>query len=278
MGKLSSFLPNKKAANLPKPVSKALCIKEKEHGVNILIAEDSPMIQMLHHELMKQWGYEYDLASNGLEAVNYARKNNGKYDLCLMDVDMPVMNGIEATQIIRKTTTYFPILALTANYDYKKACYEVGIDDFAEKPCLPGDLLAKINELVVKSYNFSANQNDVNITEVRPVDQKHAQELRELKKQNLIKIKFDDISGAEVVIHENIINKIVEDFNIKKQFVSTFLNRNPDKPTKCILFANNCRMPQVFLDDDDYANELRIENDEAKKCPEMILKKIKKDT
>ena len=105
-----------------------------------------------------------------------------------------------------------------------------------------------------------------------PMDQQHAQELRELKKQDLIKVKFDDISGAEVVVHKNIINKIVQDFNIKKQFVSTFLNRNPDKPTKCILFGNNCRMPQVYLESVDYDNELQLENEEVKKCSEMILK------
>jgi CheY-like chemotaxis protein len=70
--------------------------------VNILIAEDNLVIQMLQTELMENWGYTYDLASNDLEAVEYAKKNNGKYDLCLMDVDMPKMNGVEATTIIRK--------------------------------------------------------------------------------------------------------------------------------------------------------------------------------
>lgn len=109
------------------------------------------------------------------------------------------------------------------------------------------------------------------------MDQKHARELRDLKKQDLIKIKFDDVSGAEVVVHKNIINKIVEDFNIKGQFVSTFLNRNPERPTKCVLFSNNCRMPQVYLDDGDFERELQLENEEVKKHPEMMLKKEKDD-
>ena len=245
--------------------------------MNILIAEDTPVIQMILRELMGNWGYNFDMASNGQKAVDLAQKNNGKYDLCLMDVEMPKMNGIEATKIIRKTTKYFPILALTSNGSYKQECYEAGVDDFALKPCLREDLLTRIKKLSVKVYKLITKPDGLDITEEMPVDKKHAEELIELKKQNLIKIKFDDISGAEVVIHENIINKIVEDFNIKKQFVSTFLNRNPDKPTKCILFGNNCRMPQVYLNDEDYANELRIENNEAKKCLEMILK-IEKDT
>lgn len=118
--------------------------------MNILIAEDNQIIQMLLSELMSNWGYDFDMASNGIEAVEFAQKNNGKYDFCLMDVEMPKMNGIEATKIIRKTTNYFPIMAHTANNDYKKACFEAGMDDFVLKSCLPGDLFAKINELLSK--------------------------------------------------------------------------------------------------------------------------------
>ncbi len=116
--------------------------------MNILIAEDNPIIQMFYSELMSDWGYDFDMASNGIEAVEFVQKNNGKYDFCLMDVEMPKMNGIEATKIIRKTANYFPIMASTANNDYKKACFEAGMDDFALKPCLPDDLFTKINELL----------------------------------------------------------------------------------------------------------------------------------
>jgi CheY-like chemotaxis protein len=137
-------------------LSSTLCKKEKE--VNILIAEDNQIIQMLLTELMSNWGYDFDMASNGIEAVEFAQKNNGKYDFCLMDVEMPKMNGIEATKIIRKTTTYFPIMAYTAkaNNDYKKACFEAGMDDFALKPYLPDDLFAKINKLSACRYRLES--------------------------------------------------------------------------------------------------------------------------
>ncbi|TAN68544.1 MAG: response regulator [Methylobacter sp.] len=123
---------------------------QKGKQVNVLIVEDNLFIQMLYSELMSNWGYDFDMASNGIEAVEFAQKNNGKYDFCLMDVEMPKMNGIEATKIIRKTTTYFPIMAYTANKEYKKACFEAGMDDFALKPYLPDDLLSKINELLAR--------------------------------------------------------------------------------------------------------------------------------
>jgi len=117
--------------------------------VNILIAEDNQIIQMLYSELMSSWGYDFDMASNGIEAVEFAQKNNGKYGFCLMDVEMPKMNGIEATKIIRRTTNYFPIVACSTNNNYKKACLNAGMDDFALKPYLPDDLFAKINELSI---------------------------------------------------------------------------------------------------------------------------------
>jgi len=91
---------------------------------------------------------------------------------------MPDMNGIEAVKIIRKTVDYFPIMAYTSNLDYKKVCYDVGMDDFAIKPCRPGDLFARINKQSVKLYKFITKPNGLVITELMPVNQKHAQEIK----------------------------------------------------------------------------------------------------
>ena len=161
---------------------------------------------------------------------------------------------------------------LKAFLNPKRLLYRQLISSFMIKFLCNVEVYKTINEVTVKSETMIFKDNLVEIKKEMPMDQQHAQELRELKKQNLIKVKFDDISGAEVVVHKNIINKIVQDFNIKKQFVSTFLNRNPEKPTKCVLFGNNCRMPQVYLENEEYESELKKENEEVKKCPEMILK------
>ncbi len=251
----------------------ALCEKEKE--VNILIAEDSPIIQMLHSKLMSSWGYNFDMASDGLEAVEFAQKNKGKYDLCLMDIEMPKMNGIEATKIIRKTVKYFPIMAFTSNYDYEKVCYEVGMDDFAGKPCLPNDLFAKINEITVKSFKLATKPNIFRITEVMPVDQQHAQELKKLKNQGLIKMRLDGPDERDVIAHKNVPNKISHDFNVMKHLMTEFLNRDPDRPTLCDLYrgSKNCII-ETFIDEDDYQDKLKAEDE---KMDAYLTKHYKSD-
>lgn len=249
----------------------AFTLRKKEKEVNILIAEDSPILQMLHRKLMEKWGYDYDMASNGLETVEYAKKNNGKYDLCIMDVEMPVMNGIEATKIIRKTVNYFPILALTANDEYKKECLAIGMDDFAVKPCSQDSLFAKISGLTVKSYKLTAKLNGFCITEVMPVDQQHAREIKKLKEKRLVKVSFG-ANVKDLILHENATNKISHDFNAKGHLMSVFLNHDPDKPTRCELYKEHCHITQTYLYDIDYDSESAQEKDEMEKYQTRTLK------
>lgn len=118
--------------------------------MNILIAEDHPILQLLNQKLMHNWGFDFDMASDGVEAVEYVQKNAGRYDLCIMDVEMPRMNGIEATKAIRRTGNYLPILVLTSDERYRAGCLAAGADEFAVKPCAPPVLLSKIRALTIK--------------------------------------------------------------------------------------------------------------------------------
>ena len=230
--------------------------------MNILIAEDSTIIQMMHRQRMKEWGYEVDIASDGAEAVEYALKNDGKYDFCLMDVEMPRLNGIEATKIIRKTARYFPILGYTSEKDYEQQCFEAGMDDFAIKPCPPEDLLARIRKLTIKLYKLISKPNAWEITEETPVDKQHAEELKKLKSQGLVKMRLDGPADNEVIAHENTPNKISYDFNIKRQLMTEFLNRDPERPTVCDLYRGekNC-IVETFVAEDDYQAMLNSEDE-----------------
>ena len=103
--------------------------------LEILIAEDNPVNQTLITMVMKKLGYQPVVAANGLKALQAL--NEKQYDLVLMDVQMPEMDGLEATQAIRSQLHYQPvIIAVTANAmnDDKETCLKAGMDDYTSKP------------------------------------------------------------------------------------------------------------------------------------------------
>ncbi len=118
--------------------------------MNLLIAEDDPSNRIILFLLMEYWGYNSDIASNGKDIVKLAKANEEQYDLCIMDLDMPIMEGFEVTKIIRRQLKYLPILAITANAELRHTYMKTGIDDILEKPYKPDALYVKINELTVK--------------------------------------------------------------------------------------------------------------------------------
>ncbi len=115
----------------------------------ILIAEDDPTNYMYLEIILKKIVKRIDHAMNGQEAVDLASKN--PYDLVLMDLDMPVMNGIIATKEIKQRFPDLPIIAQTAftsQNDQDKAI-EAGCDDFIKKPFKKADLIEMINKLMI---------------------------------------------------------------------------------------------------------------------------------
>jgi CheY-like chemotaxis protein len=77
---------------------------------------------------------------NGAEAVRLAKEKLGHYNFCIMDVSMPIMNGIEATRQIINTSKYFPILCYSADLEMRDHCLQAGMDDFILKLCAPETL------------------------------------------------------------------------------------------------------------------------------------------
>lgn len=104
-------------------------------GVRALVAEDNPLNQKLLGILLKQMDCVVDMAANGREAVDMAGKN--KYDVIFMDIQMPVMDGFQATELIRgKLNLTTPIIALTAKVfqEDQEKCASAGMNDFLAKP------------------------------------------------------------------------------------------------------------------------------------------------
>ena len=117
-------------------------LKTRFPGARILLVEDEPIAQEIARGLLEEINFSVDLANDGIEALECAQRVD--YDLILMDMQLPRMNGIEATQAIRRLPGHegTPILAMTANAfdDQRAACLASGMNDHIGKPVDPDKL------------------------------------------------------------------------------------------------------------------------------------------
>jgi CheY-like chemotaxis protein len=127
---------------------------EEKQTVKILLVEDNELNQKFAIAVIRKLGHELDIASNGRIGVDLFKSKS--FDLILMDIQMPEMNGIEATQAIRKIEAengkgaHIPIIAVTAfaMEQDKRNCMDAGMDDFIAKPYKPFELEQKISQFL----------------------------------------------------------------------------------------------------------------------------------
>jgi PAS domain S-box-containing protein len=155
LGKGSVFtfeLEFKKSSFIAIPDLEILEIRSEHTNIKVLVVEDMMLNQLLMKTLLDDFGFERDIASNGKIAIEKMKAN--QYDIILMDLQMPEMNGFEATDYIRNTIhSKIPIIALTADVttvDLEK-CKTFGMNDYIAKPIDEQLLYSKIINLVKKS-------------------------------------------------------------------------------------------------------------------------------
>jgi PAS domain S-box-containing protein len=124
---------------------------EGHRALRILIAEDNPVNQRLIRAIMDKHGLQCRLVANGRECVDALKSS--RFDLVLMDIQMPVMDGFQAASLIRQRETEkniprLPIVALTAHAfkEYRERYLQAGMDDYLVKPIVPQDLLQTIDK------------------------------------------------------------------------------------------------------------------------------------
>jgi signal transduction histidine kinase/ActR/RegA family two-component response regulator len=153
--RLSFLKAKKKYVKVEKPkekTDKPEIIPKSGNGKKVLVVEDNLVNQMLVIKVLQKQGYETDVAENGRQAINKFVKAD--YDIILMDLQMPEMDGYEATINIRKLKSYkkdVPIIAMTAHTikgEYER-CLGIGMNDYISKPFHPAELYEKIYALTV---------------------------------------------------------------------------------------------------------------------------------
>lgn len=121
-------------------------------SVNVLLVDDNPKYL---RDALPFYGYSVDVAVNGLEAISMLSKNPTKYDIVLLDVMMPEMNGFETLKNIRENeyTKFIPVIMITAVSEEQKIIsgLKSGADDYIVKPFILPNLLARIEALLRRS-------------------------------------------------------------------------------------------------------------------------------
>ena len=123
----------------------------------ILIVEDEPSIVTLIKYNLEKAGFLTDVVYNGEDAIKKTEEN--KFDLIVLDLMLPKMDGMEVCKTIRKNKNYIPILMLTAKDDEYDKIYglEMGADDYLTKPFSPKELIARINAILRRTEQRTEN-------------------------------------------------------------------------------------------------------------------------
>jgi CheY-like chemotaxis protein len=115
----------------------------------VLLVEDNEINQLVAGEVLRRAGFTVEIAGNGAEAFAAATRDGADFVMVLMDLQMPVMDGYEATRRIRAHgATGLPIIAVTAHAlaDERQKCLDAGMNGFLSKPFDPSDLIAIVQQ------------------------------------------------------------------------------------------------------------------------------------
>jgi len=217
LSKLQGIL-TKSANTTPQLIKKSLPVHIRKFDANILVTEDNIINQKLIKRILEEHGITVDLANNGLESLEKRRKNN--YDLLFMDIQMPVMDGVEATHEIRdyekdEEVPHVPIVALTA-YSLKgdrERFLGEGMDEYITKPIETTELLYILNKFLSnKAKTVSAEGKSEVSKEIKDVKEEPTSEVDLVKDEPVIdtSAKKKILIAKKFLLEGRVLTKVID--------------------------------------------------------------------
>lgn len=195
-------------------------IKRERGRFRILLAEDNFINQKVAIRILNDAGYYVDSVMNGIQAIEAVRKRN--YDLVLMDVQMPEMDGFTATSVIRKINSdksQVPIIAITAHalMGDKEKCLNAGMNDYISKPISSEKIIALLDKwLKIKSEN-----------EIQSEIQNETNTEQEVSIESIFDFAhLDKMSLSSVEFQKELITTYLQDVNIRSKKLEVYINAN----------------------------------------------------
>jgi len=151
------------------PKGASLPTLQATRALKVLLAEDNPVNQRLAVSLLAHLGHEVEVVDDGAQAVD--KVMHSRYDLVLMDMQMPVMSGLDATRAIRLQEKggirHQPIVAMTANamLGDKERCLDAGMDGYISKPIMVDQMMVELNRVLALQANESDSLPDLDLPE-----------------------------------------------------------------------------------------------------------------
>lgn len=198
-------------------LSKQKLKSDNETCYKILLVEDNPTNIQLSSKLLQKRGHNVIVAENGKLALEKLEKE--EFDVILMDVQMPVLDGLEATKRIRESGNDICIIALTANAmkGDRERCLDAGMNDYISKPIKKEELFEVINRLMI-------GKTSINLAEVKPIQQeKQAGEIDKIEAGSIL------LESSDVFNLKDAMRLVDGDTDLLKDIISIFIETYPEQ-------------------------------------------------
>ncbi|ADN09838.1 ATP-binding protein [Sulfurimonas autotrophica] len=281
--KLKVALENYQSENFTAPKIKTTSHKvftagSSKFAAKVLVAEDNIINQKLIKRTLEDLGLSVDIASNGLEAFQKRKDHN--YDLIFMDIQMPFLDGTEATQEILEyeevyNQPHVPIIALTANAlkGDRERFLRAGLDEYTTKPLVREEIITLLNHFLadhivdVKEQEEAVQQvpTAAEVPEIQPI-----QEQEQTVEENPAEYKADILLAKKSPFETKLFTRILDSLGYSYEVtnnINDLQKKIEDESYKLILFDKECET----LDLEDFAQLVKSSSDKRKLPTHLVL-------